>query len=160
MTKTQNIIGTVIALGFACLLAPIVYAETLEVGGIAITYDQSFETDFDGNGTSDRTSYYAGDTLVFTAFDLDENGKPELWLRYKGGDTVDLELADTTGDGEPDSEVTVFPNEKVEVVYDESGEASDDAAWKNWLFVGLLATLIAIMLKKRFGKAAGGATKT
>ena len=94
------------------------------IGGYALEYDQKYETDTDNNGKNDRTSYYQGDRLVWSAYDEDENGKADLWIRYRDGDTPDLELVDYNSDGDPDKISEFDYQGKREVIYDTVEESS------------------------------------
>lgn len=123
---------TVIALPFGA------YAKEFGVGDYPIIFDQKLEADTSGNGVNDRTSYYQGDLLVWTAYDEDENGEWETWFRYKGGDSVDLELYDRDGNGTPDRIVEVDAQEKPEVIY--------DAAFEGGTFSSATTTVIVILV--------------
>jgi len=92
--------------------------ETLKVGGYVVEYDKKLDADTNTNGKNDRASYYLKDQLVFAAYDENEDGKSDLWFRYKNGETADVELADANADGKPDTITELDPQEKAEVVFD------------------------------------------
>lgn len=111
---------TLIMLAISCLpFFAFAKEGVLEVGDYTIEHDQSFEADTNDNGKNDRTSYYMSGQLVFTAYDENEDGKQDLWFRFKNGDVVDLELSDTNSDGDPDVITEVDAQEKAEVIYSE-----------------------------------------
>lgn len=144
--NSMNNIAIKILLATVIIAAPFgAYSKDLTIGDYAMTFDQTFEADTDGNGTNDRTSYYQGDTLMWAAYDEDENGKADLWLRYKNGDSVDLELYDRDGDGEPDKIVEVDSQEKTEVIYDAAAKGASSPS-------SFAALIIALVL----GGAAAG----
>lgn len=124
--------------GLALLCAPIfTFAKegVLEIGEYTIEYDQTHEADTNDNGKNDRTSYYFKEQLVFTAYDENEDGKQDLWFRFTNGDTVDLELADTDGDGDPNTIAEVNAQEKADVIYDT--EASGGIMFGLVFFIGM-----------------------
>lgn len=117
--KKAVVIGSVIA----CLpFFTSAKQSVVEVGDYATEYDQTFEADTNGNGKNDRTSYYMNGQLVFTAYDENEDGRQDLWFRFKNGDTADLELADADADGDPDMITEVDAEEKAEVIYNADAE--------------------------------------
>lgn len=79
-----------------------VSADSIEVGKYKVEYDTLVVADTDMDGINDRTSYYQDEVLVFTAYDRDNNGKPDLWFRYDDELSLDLEIVDSDSDGEPD----------------------------------------------------------
>lgn len=121
------------------------------IGDYLLEYDQKIEADTDGNGKNDRTSYYQGERLVWSAYDEDENGEPELWLRYKNGDIVDLELYDPDGDGEPDKIAEFDYQGKREVIYDSEAEfaGSSSLSFLVYIYIGV-GLAIAVFFGKRY----------
>lgn len=99
-------------------LMPLGVSAKETIGGYPLEYDQTLSADTDGNGTPDRTSYYLGNRLVWSAYDEDEDGAADLWLRYRNGDMVDLELTDQNGDGKPEKIAEFDTAEKREVIFD------------------------------------------
>src|SRR5665648_292067 len=75
-----------------------VSADSIEIGKYKIVYDALVVTDTDEDGINDRTSYYQDGLLVFTAYDRDNNGKPDLWFRYDDELRLDLEIVDSNND--------------------------------------------------------------
>lgn len=133
----------VIALAIACMPALAFAqsaAQTLTVGDYAIEYDQKLEADTNNNGKNDRTSYYRNEQLVFTAYDENEDGKQDLWFRFKNGDAVDLELADTDGNGKPDIITEVDAQEKAEVIY--NAKAGGGSSFKTFFFIVIAIVLV------------------
>ncbi|MEK7493646.1 MAG: hypothetical protein AAB630_00665 [Patescibacteria group bacterium] len=128
----------IVAVAIACLPA-FVFAQsavqTLKVGDYTIEYDKTLEADTNSNGKNDRTSYYLKDQLVFTAYDENEDGKQDLWFRFKNGDAVDLELADKNADGKPDMITEVDAQEKAEVIYD--ADADGGSSFKTFFFIAI-----------------------
>lgn len=120
---------------------------TLEIGDRTISYDRVVEADENENGVNDRTTYYLGEEMVFTAYDENENGKADLWLGWKDGESVELELADQNGDGTPDSAFRVTPEEVSEPV---SAKDADGARYDGTLFIlGLLALVLGTIAARR-----------
>lgn len=114
-------------------------AGVLEVGDYAIEYDSIIEADTNGNGKNDRASYYLNEQLVFTAYDENEDGSQDLWFRFKNGDAVDLELADSNGDGNPDVITEVDAQEKAEVIYDAETDGGIVFGAVFFIMMGVLA---------------------
>ena len=106
------------------------------IGGYVVEFDHKLEADTDGNGTNDRTSYYLGDRLMWSAYDEDGNGEADLWLRYRNGDTVDLEITDKNGDREADTIAEYNTQEKREVIFD-AGQA-ESSSWTNSVILGFI----------------------
>ncbi|MDO8516414.1 MAG: hypothetical protein Q7S28_04130 [bacterium] len=129
-----------IAVAFATsflLVGGVSYAkQTLEVGDYEIVFDTVREADTDGNGTTDRWSYYQGEALAATAYDEDGDGKSDLWLRYRTDGTVDLELADSDSNGKPDIIMEIAANEKAEIIYNANDPAVPGAS-SGWLWSAL-----------------------
>lgn len=156
---TKYIFGLLFLLLAAILQpTPAAYAaSTVEVGKYQIEYDQYYKDDTDDNGSLDCTSYYLGDKLVFTAWDTDENGVPDLWFRYDGEEYLDLELADDNGDGKPDEIAMVDRDENVNYL-----EASSFDIWELLgssaiAIIGVIAiTLIFLLVKKGRFMVKGG----
>lgn len=137
--------------------SPAYAASTLEVGKYVIQYDQSYNDDIDGNGSQECTSYYLDGNLVFSAWDTDENGIPDLWFRYDGEEYLDLELADNNGDGKPDEIALVDRDENVNYL-----PPSSNNIWESWgimavAAIGLIAfTLVVLLVKKGRSVEKGG----
>ncbi|MEK7519804.1 MAG: hypothetical protein AAB581_00975 [Patescibacteria group bacterium] len=138
----QKITFTIAIIAAAALSAPFAGFAKEGVAGYLFEYDQKLETDTNGNGVNDRTSYYQGDRLVWTAYDEDENGAADLWFRFKNGDTVDLELADRDGDGEPDLITEVSSAEKAEVIFDEQAAGGGASSW--WVYAAVAAVMLGV----------------
>lgn len=135
------------------LLSPLsAGAKGLEIGSYSIEYDEAVEADTNGNGTNDRVSYYQNGVLQWAAYDEDEDGEPDLWFRYKGGDVVDLELRDRDGDGEPDRIAEIDYQEKADVVYDSeiAKELPSEGSFSPWLIGALI--LAALFFGRKFIK--------
>lgn len=124
----------------AAALSPFGVSAKETIGGYPLEYDQALPADTNGNGTPDRTSYYLGDRLVWSAYDEDEDGEADLWLRYRNGDMVDLELTDTNGDGEPEKIAEFDLGEKREVIYDSEADLASSGGSP------LLGTLVLLGL--------------
>ena len=106
------------------------------IGDYVIEFDQKLESDTNDDGKNDLTSYYLGDRLVWSASDNDRDGKLDLWLRYRNGDAVDLELYDTDSDGNPDKIAEFDYQGKREVVYDSSAKFPSESSFTSsiiWL---------------------------
>ena len=134
----KNII-LLVAIIMATLWLSAVANGKISVGGYPIEYDSTLESDTNGNGKNDRTSYYLNGVLTFTAYDENEDGKPDLWLRFKNGDTIDLELADKNGDGEPDLITEITPQEKAEVIYDSGARGESTSVISTLLVLAIIA---------------------
>lgn len=113
---------------FLFLALPLTVLAKETIGDYILEFDEKIETDTDGNGQNDRTSYYKSNVLVWSAFDDDENGEPDLWLRYKNGDTVDLEISDPDGDGNPDKMAEFDYQGKRELIYDSDAKFADNSS--------------------------------
>lgn len=149
--KTFFLKKMIVAVAIACL--PVfVFAQstpqTLKVGDYTIEYDQKLEGDTNNNGKNDRASYYRNEKLVFTAYDENEDGKQDLWFRFKNGETVDLELADTDGNGKPDIITEVDVQERAEVIYD--AKAVGGFSFKTFFFIVIA---IVLVVAAYFGRA-------
>ncbi|MDO8560496.1 MAG: hypothetical protein Q7S23_05760 [bacterium] len=100
------------------LLAPVLAfaqtttPQTVEVYGQSVAYTEVVAADTDGNGKTDRTTYYDADAMVLTAYDQNEDGKNDLWLRWEN-DRVVAELTDTNADGAADKKDDITPEERV-----------------------------------------------
>lgn len=91
----------------------IVSADKIKIGGHKIIYDQIIYGDSNYDGINDRTSYYLNDELVFTAYDTNEDGFPDMWFTYTNGTYVDTAMRDQTGDNKPENIVTYNQDGKV-----------------------------------------------
>lgn len=127
------------------LLAPTALAETVSVGSYDVEYDQSYEADTDGDGYLDKTSYYKGENLVFTAFDSDADGKKDLWFRYDEEAYLDLELSDADGDSRPD-ETYEFDREENATAVNPSGAFSGFPMYAATLACVLAAALVGLIV--------------
>ncbi len=127
---------SLIAFALVVTLFPLGVFAKETIGNYPLEYDTRMEADTNGNGKNDRTSYYQGDTLVWSAYDEDENGKPDLWLRYKGGDTIDLEIHDADGNGEPEK-IAEFVQDRREIIYDAEAEFAGGSSF-SWKYIALL----------------------
>ena len=132
------------------LLPSGVFAKEM-IGDYLLEYDQKIEADTDGNGKNDRTSYYLGERLVWSSYDEDENGEPDFWLRYKNGDTVDLEIYDPDGDGEPEKIAEFDYQGKREVIYDSEAEFAGNSplSYVVYIYIGV-GLAIAVFFVKRY----------
>jgi len=140
----------VIALAVACMPVFVLAqsgAQTLKVRDYTTEYDQKLEADTNNNGKNDRTSYYFKDQLVFTAYDENEDGKQDLWFRFKNGETVDLELADKDGNGKPDVITEVDVQEKAEVIYD--AKAGGGSSSGTFFFIAIIIEFAVVAYFKR-----------
>lgn len=106
-----------------------VAAKGLQVGEYSVEYDEARPADTNENGTNDRTSYYKAGVLVFTAYDENEDGKDDLWFRYRADGAVDLELADSGTDGRPDMITEVDASEKAEMIYNSGARNRSPIIW-------------------------------
>ncbi|TSC76039.1 MAG: hypothetical protein G01um101431_1057 [Parcubacteria group bacterium Gr01-1014_31] len=86
--------------------------QTVEVYGQSVAYTEVVAADTDGNGKTDRTTYYDGEAMVLTAYDQNEDGKNDLWLRWEN-DQVVAELTDTNADGVADKQDDITAEERV-----------------------------------------------
>lgn len=126
------------------------YAKEM-IGDYVLEYDEKIEADTNNDGKNDRTTYYLGNRLVWSAYDEDGNGKPDLWLRYKNGDTVDLELHDPDGNGEPDKIAEFDYQGKREVIYDSEEEFAKNSYFGMYTVLMLIAIIgIAIYFGRNF----------
>ena len=97
------------------------------IGNYVLEFDEKIQADADGNGKNDRMSYYKSGILAWSVFDNNENGEPDLWLRYKNGDTVDLEISDADENGKPDTIAEFDYQGKRELIYDANVEFTGDS---------------------------------
>lgn len=82
--------------------------------GVEVTFDETVSgTEQDPDVTVERTSYYDGDRLVFTAYDTDGDGLDDLWFEYDDSRRLKMELRDTDGDGDPDRALRFDKDENV-----------------------------------------------
>ena len=82
--------------------------------GVQVTFDETVTgTEQDPDVTVERTSYYDGELLVFTAYDTDGDGQDDLWFEYDDSRRLVMELQDTDGDGEPDRALRFDQDENV-----------------------------------------------
>lgn len=144
MQKIKLLISIIAA---AALFAPLMGFAKEGVAGYLFEFDQKLEADTNGNGVNDRTSYYKGDRLMWTVYDQDENGEPDLWFRYANGDTLDLELFDRNGDGEPDTITEFDGQENAEVIYDADAPGGASSSWLWWLIGAAVLIAAAFALK-------------
>ena len=150
----KNINKFLLSIFLLLVLFPAVHASAkLAVGDYTFEFDEKFEADTDGDGKTDRISYYQGGTLVLAAYDQNKDGKSDLWLRYKNGDTVDLELEDTNGDGSPDYIAEVAPNEKAEVIFNSNiAGGSAGGVLKTVFYAFLIGGAGYYIAKRYFGR--------
>lgn len=136
--KNLNLQLKIVLLLLLALPLAVLAKET--IGDYVLEFDEKIETDTDGNGKNDRTSYYKNNVLVWSAFDDDEDGEPDLWLRYKNGDIVDLEISDPNGDGNPDKIAEFDYQGKRELIYDSGAEfaGSNSLSMTYVLIIGIL----------------------
>ncbi len=107
----------------AAILSNFVSAgSTITIGEHTIDYDEFLQSDTDNNGMNDRQSYYKNDALVFTAYDRNEDGKPDLWFRYDDELRLDLEIVDQNKDGTPDEFHQFDVNENIIELPKSSGD--------------------------------------
>lgn len=133
----MNTLFKIIIILSAAVLPYAVSAKEM-IGDYVLEYDLKTVADTNGDGTDDRTSYYKGDALIWSAYDENGDGKPDLWMRYKNGDTIDLELFDPDGDGEPDKITEFNAQEKAEVVYDNGAEFAGGGSAVNYVLIALV----------------------
>lgn len=134
-------------IAIAVLCGPLISFAKESVAGYPLEFDQKLEADTNGNGVNDRTSYYIGDRITWTVYDEDENGKPDVWLRYANGDTLDLELYDRDGDGEPETITEFDGQENAEVIYDADVPGGTSSSWLWWL-IGVVVLIVAVVAIK------------
>ena len=79
--------------------------DALQFGDYSVEYDLSEKID------NYHTIYKKEGQIVLSVFDADENGKPDLWLRYGKDLVLNLEASDSDGDGEADTFVTLDADE-------------------------------------------------
>ena len=126
-------------------------AAKLTVGEYVFEFDEKVKADTDANGTDDRTTYYQKGQMVLSVYDENENGRPDVWIRYANGDTADLELADKNGDGNPDMIVEINAQGKADVLLD------TDVSWSKsffrelrTLFFGMILVWIGYIALKKY----------
>lgn len=153
--RGKHLRALILAAVFVSMLAICAQAKTVSAGPYRVDYDQSFDTDTDSDGLLDRTSYYLGENLVFTAWDTDGDGKKDLWLRYDDEKYLDLELADTNKDGKPD-EIAEFDRAE-NVTYIEPANGLSGVVPKAAVaLAAVLAAVAAVMLIRRNKAPKGG----
>ncbi|MCK5061077.1 hypothetical protein KAR28_00840 [Candidatus Parcubacteria bacterium] len=81
--------------------------DTIQFGEYTVEYNNREEI------SQSHTAYKKGGRIVLSVFDIDENGKDDLWLRYNENFILDLEASDTTGDGQADTFVSLDVEEQV-----------------------------------------------
>ncbi len=81
-------------------------ADIVDVGGSGIAYDTSFVEEA-ASDAARRTTYYAADTLVAAAWDVDADGSDNLWMQVDSDWYVERVASDRDGDGIADTVVTV-----------------------------------------------------
>lgn len=106
----------------ACLLAFSLLAvagqasdlpDVIRVGKYEIKFDESTGEDTDGDGATDKISYFLDGSLVLTACDENGNGKADLWFVYDDEEYLIMEVCDLDGDGEPDEFTRLSREEEV-----------------------------------------------
>ena len=84
--------------------------DTIQFGEYTVEYNNREEI------SQSHTVYKKGGRIVLSVFDIDENGKDDLWLRYNENFILDLEASDTTGDGQADTFVSLDAEEQATVL--------------------------------------------
>lgn len=112
---------------FILLFLPVfAFAEIQEmkVGDVGVSYDEIVEADTNGNGMNDRSSFYKNGALVFTAYDRDEDGKPDLWFQYDDELFLTQSLEDVDSDGTPDEVLGYSREEEITRVKNRNDKSS------------------------------------
>ena len=149
---------TLFVTAFALAASPVYALTTENIGDYTIEYDRKVESDTDGDGKNDRTSYYGGDTLLWSAYDESKDGTPDLWMRFRGGDTVDLELFDRDGNSEPDKIAEYDQGARREVVFDD--RVSTPGSSSNAILFLVFGVIIALgYVIKKYPDLLNGAGK-
>ena len=117
------------------IAVPLVSADKIRVGGEKVIYDEVIEGDSDFDGINDRTSYYLEDVLVFSAYDTNSDGEPDMWFTYVNETYPEIAMRDTTGDGKPENVISY--NEKGEIINEEVREN------RPWGLIILIAIVVA-----------------
>ena len=81
--------------------------QAIKFGDYEVEYDRKVEV------SNDQVAYYRNDKLVLSVFDVDNNSKPDLWLRYNEEEYLNLEASDSNGDGEADTFIELDREEAV-----------------------------------------------
>lgn len=137
---------------FLLLLTFIAYAESITIAEHTVNYDEMIKVDTDDDGFEDRSSYYLKDELVFTTYDRNKDGKPDLWFRFAPDLYLDLEVADNNFDGKPDVE-TSFDKEEEIIASKDLTPPKQQTEKDNNLFlyagVGIVILIVIIFLVKK-----------
>lgn len=138
-------------------IVPPAYARgsTKALGEYIINYNDVVSKDTTGDGQDDRFSYYEDGALVMTGYDLDANGKEDMWLSYDDDEYLNLEAYDTNGDGEPDDftylsrdEQPVSDPVEPDIDFDELESSNELPNWLPYAGGGVILMIIIFLLAR------------
>ena len=102
----QKILLTIFTLIFSLSFFSVALAQETQklniTEQISVPYTEISKFDQNENGEIDKWSYKNKNSITLTAYDTNNDKKPDLWLKYDDNQVLDLEIHDTDKDGTPD----------------------------------------------------------
>jgi hypothetical protein len=117
----QKIILTILTAIFSISFFSVVSAQETQnlniSADVSVPYTEILEFDQNEDEQIDKWTYKNQDSITLTAYDTNNDKKPDLWLKYDKDQVLALEIHDTNKDGTPDIFFELSGDEKIKNKY-------------------------------------------